>query len=92
MTNPRMSSQPVITTTLLSAADLFPLGEPGGVSCPIPHTPGPLRPYVATLAVPMPEAGKHSTTSTRPATSIPTQRSDDGKVYPDTTKDVGSDS
>jgi hypothetical protein len=56
------------------------------------NTPGALRPYSATLAVPMPLTGKHNTTSTRPATSLATQRSDDGKVVNDSQADTGQDS
>jgi hypothetical protein len=78
--------------TLISPTALLPLGDPGGVSYPEENKPSELRPYAATLAVPMPPQGKHNTTSTRPATSDSTQRSDDGVVVTDTLKDTGQDS
>lgn len=81
-----------VIAPLFSSTALLPLSEPGGVSYPMQNTPGELRPYSATLAVPMPLTGKHNTTSTRPATSMPTQRSDDGKVVNDSQSDTGQDS
>ncbi len=81
-----------VTASLFSSSALFPLSEVGGVSFPLPNTAAVLRPYSATLAVPMPVTGKHNTSSTRPATSISTQRSDDGRVVHDSTPDVGQDS
>jgi hypothetical protein len=81
-----------VIAPLFSSTALLPLSAPGGVSYPMPNTPGVLRPYSATLAVPMPLTGRHNTSSTRPPTSIPTQRSDDGKVVPDTQPDTGQDS
>ncbi|MGA8117536.1 MAG: hypothetical protein WCA46_28190 [Actinocatenispora sp.] len=80
-------SVPLFTTTAL-----LPLSEPGGVAYPMRHRPGNLRPYAATLGVPMPAVGKHHTTSTAPPTSMPTQVSNDGKVTPDSNPDTGSDS
>ncbi len=86
-------SRPVtVNAPLFSSTALLPLSEPGGVSYPMPNTPGVLRPYSATLAVPMPLTGKHNTTSTRPSTSMATQRSSDGKVVADTQSDTGQDS
>lgn len=71
----------------------LPLGEPGGVQYPVTHTPGALRPYAATLAVPPPvEAKAHDTSSTRNTTSQATQRSDDGQVVPDSLSDTTVDS
>lgn len=88
-----MSSRPTtVITSLFSSSALFPLSEAGGVSYPVQNKPGSLRPYSAGLAVPMPTTGRHNTSSTRPATSIATQRSDDGRVVPDSTSDVGQDS
>lgn len=81
-----------VTAPLFSPAALLPLSERGGVSYPLPSTPGVLRPYSATLAVRMPQSGKHNTTSTRPATSMATQRSADGKVVNDSQADTGQDS
>lgn len=81
-----------VIAPLFSSAALLPLSQPGGVSYPMPNTPGTLRPYSATLAVPMPLTGKHNTTSTRPPTSMRTQTSDDGKVVNDTQSDTGMDS
>lgn len=86
------STPPRVIAPLFAPSALLPMGEPGGVAYPMQHTPGELRPFGASLAVPMPQAGKHSTDSTSPATKQATQRSDDGKVYPDTIPDTGSDS
>lgn len=88
----RTSALPRVVAPLFSPSALLPMGEPGGVAYPIQHTPGVLRPFGASLAVAMPQAAKHSTDNTSPATKQPTQRSDDGRVYPDTLPDTGSDS
>jgi hypothetical protein len=78
---------------LFPQSSTFPLTEHGDVQFPLVHTPGTLRPFAATLAVPPPpETKKHDTASTRPATSVATERSDDGKVYPDSRGDTGTDS
>lgn len=81
-----------VSASLFPPTSLLPLSEVGGVSYPMRHSPGALRPYAATLAVPMPMVGKHHTTSTRPATSMPTETSHDGNVIKDTNSDTGSDS
>jgi len=81
-----------VVAPLFPGAALLPLSAPGGVTYPMEHTPGVLRPYSASLAVAMPPVGKHHTGATRPATSSPTQRSDDGRVVPDSVSDTGSDS
>jgi hypothetical protein len=86
------SRSATVIAPLFSSTALLPLSEPGGVSYPMQNTPGVLRPYSATLAVPMPLTGKHNTTSTRPSTSMATQRSSDGKVVADTQSDTGQDS
>ncbi len=86
------SRSETVIAPLFSSTALLPLSEPGGVSYPMPNAPGVLRPYSATLAVPMPLSGKHNTSSTRPATSMPTQRSSDGKVVSDSQADTGQDS
>ena len=88
----KLSSTPTVMAPLFSSTSLLPLSEPGGVSYPISNTPGRLRPYSATLAIPLSLTGKHHTTSTRPATSMPTQRSSDGKVVSDSQSDTGQDS
>ncbi len=87
-----MSEKMTVIAPLFSSIALLPLGEPGGVAYPMEHVPGSLRPYSATLGVPMPMVGKHHTTSTRPPTQMPTQRSVDGQVVPDTSSDTGVDS
>jgi len=83
---------PRVVAPLFSPTALLPMGEPGGVAYPMVHTPGELRPYAASLAVPMPLQGKHNTTSTSPRTSMPTETSSDGKVSRDNQTDTGSDS
>ena len=77
---------------LFPASTTLQLSEPGGVAHPLVHSPGTLRPFAATLAVPAPaEAKKHDTTSTRNTTSERTQQSDDGRVRPDTITDSTTD-
>lgn len=83
---------PRVIAPLFSPTALLPMSEPGGVAYPMAHTPGRLRPYSASLAVPMPQQGKHHTTSTSPMTNMATQRSSDGKVETDNQADTGSDS
>jgi hypothetical protein len=78
---------------LFPQSSTFPLSAHGDVQFPLVHAPGLLRPFAATLAVPPPpETKKHDTASTRPPTSVATERSDDGKVYPDSRSDTGTDS
>jgi len=86
---------PTVVATLYHPSALLPMGEPAGVGLPLADPPSDcsrLRPFVATLAVPMPPAAKHSTTSTSPRTDNRTERSMDGKVITDNQTDTGSDS
>lgn len=55
-------SDPLYPTTAL-----LPLSANGGVQQALPHAPGPLRPFVATLGVPvtLPTAKDHDTSATR---------------------------
>lgn len=77
---------------LFPASTMLPLNEPGGVAYPLAHIPGRLRPFAATLGVPVPaEAKKHDTANTRNTTTQSTQRSDDGVVVPDTVTDTTTD-
>jgi hypothetical protein len=87
-----MSAAPRVVASLVSPSALLPMSEAGGVAYPMQHTPGVLRPFGASLAVAMPQAGRHSTDSTAPRTTQRTERSDDGKVYADSVSDTGSDS
>lgn len=69
------------------------LSEHGDMQLPVYHSPGPLRPFSATLATALPPVSKkHDTVSTRSTTRIATQKSKDGKVVADSTPDVGTDS
>ncbi|MFG1893252.1 hypothetical protein ACGFIP_04530 [Micromonospora zamorensis] len=88
----RTPTLPRVVAPLFSPPALLPMGEPGGVAYPMSHIPGELRPYAASLAVPMPLQGKHNTTSTSPRTSMATETSSDGKVSRDSQTDTGSDS
>ncbi len=88
----RTPTLPRVVAALFSPTALLPMGEPGGMAYPMVHTPGALRPYAASLAVPMPLQGRHHTTSTSPRTSMATERSSDGKVTRDSQTDTGSDS
>ena len=81
------------TDALVPANALLPLCDtPGGGYRPSEHTPGRLRPFVATLAVVPIECGKHETTATRWVEDDATEKSDDGKVVPDTVKITRTDS
>lgn len=53
--------------------------------------PGPLRPLSAALGIAPIECGKHDTTASRWYEEDPTQKSDDGKVVPDTVKILRTD-
>jgi hypothetical protein len=78
---------------LFPARPLLPLGTPTGVVPAVEHRPARLRPFSAALGRPMPVEGKkHDTVSTAPPTSMSTQRSEDGRVTPDSVPDTGSDS
>ncbi|GIG61797.1 hypothetical protein Lfu02_61690 [Longispora fulva] len=78
---------------LVPGAALLPLSERGGVSHPIPHSPGTLRPFSATLARPMPPVSKkHDTASTTGSRKDQTSTSDDGNVKPDTITVTTTDS
>lgn len=51
---------------LFPATALLPLSDPGGVQLAIPHAPGPLRPFVATLGVTQRlDDKKHDTSATK---------------------------
>jgi hypothetical protein len=77
---------------LFPAEGLLPLCERAGGYIPIANVPGSVRPFTATLAVPPPlETKKHDTTPSRWTENQPTQRSDDGRVIPDTTPIVHTD-
>src|SRR5262249_54943501 len=77
---------------LFPSSNILPLNEPGGVAYPVAHMPGALRPFAATLGMPASaEEKKHDTANTRNTTSQATQRSDDGRVVPDTITDTTTD-
>ncbi|WP_018350927.1 hypothetical protein [Longispora albida] len=77
---------------LVPGGSLLPLSERGGVTHPIAHTPGALRPFAATLARPMQPASKnHDTVSTSNTRKDPTEISADGKVTSDTNTVVTTD-
>lgn len=56
------TSDPLFATTAL-----LPLSAAGGVQMAIPHTPGELRPFIATLGVPTKtdDTKKHDTSATK---------------------------
>ena len=70
---------------LMPAAALLPLCDTaGGGRLPLEHSPGPLRPFSATLGVVPIQCGKHDTTATKwdETETKPTNR--DGREDPDT--------
>jgi hypothetical protein len=84
---------PPDSNQLFPAAALLPLSEPGGYTTALPDRPGPLRPFSATLAVPvLPQAKKHDTNSTRWTENKATTTSKDGNVVPDSVPVVNTDS
>ncbi len=76
---------------LFPSAALLPLSDPGGGQVPLVGIPGPLRPLSAALGIAPIECGKHDTTASRWYEEDPTQKSDDGKVVPDTVKILRTD-
>lgn len=77
---------------LFPESSTLQLSELGGVSYAVPHLPGTLRPFSATLGTPAPaESKKHDTAGTRDHTKQTTQRSDDGKVVADSIADTHVD-
>lgn len=85
------SGTPASRDPLFPSPTLLPLAEAGG-HVPLPHVPGDLRPFSATLAVLAPiEAKKHDTTSTSRVEKEHTQRSRDGVVEPDSISHVKTD-
>ena len=87
---PRVELAP--SDPLFPTAGLLPLADPGGGHVPMANVAGELRPFAATLAVPAPvDAKKHDTISSRWTENVPTQRSQDGRVVPDTTPIVHTD-
>jgi hypothetical protein len=76
---------------LFPSAALLPLSDTRGGQVPLVGTPGSLRPLSASLGVVPIEYGKHNTTGTRWYEDDPTQKSDDGRVVPDTVKVLRTD-
>lgn len=78
---------------LFPPSAMLPLSEPGGVQYPVTHTPGTVRPYVATQAVPSPvEAKNHDTPTTRNSTPQRTSYNVDNRVETDLISDTTQDS
>lgn len=77
---------------LFPSPALLPLSDPGGVQNPLEHTPGTLRPFVATLGVPrLGDDKKHDTTSTSFTKPTNSQTSHEGNVVTDTVTDTYTD-
>ncbi|MGH3569547.1 MAG: hypothetical protein ACRDRH_26750 [Pseudonocardia sp.] len=78
---------PIFPTTVL-----LPLSDPGGVQMSIPHRPGRLRPFVATLGVPSELDGKkHDTSATKSTYSTNSVTINDGTSVTDTVVDTTVD-
>jgi len=77
--------------SLFPSAALLPLSDRGGGQIPLGGVPGRLRPLSAALGIAPIECGKHDTTASRWYEDDPTQKSDDGKVVPDTVKVLRTD-
>ncbi|MDQ3576768.1 MAG: hypothetical protein M3443_04030 [Actinomycetota bacterium] len=69
----------------------MPLSDLHGGQLPVAAVPGTLRPLTASLAVAPVECGRHDTTASRWYEDDATQKSDDGKVVPDTVKILRTD-
>lgn len=81
------TSDPLFPTTAL-----LPLSDAGGVQMAIPHAPGPLRPFIATLGVPQRLGDKkHDTSATKSTHSTNNRTINDGTSVPDTTVDTSVD-
>jgi len=77
---------------LFPAEAFLPLCEAGGGQHAVPHSPGALRPFAASLGVvALVEAKKHDTTASRWAETEETERSKDGEVIPDSVTHVYTD-
>lgn len=77
---------------LFPSPALLPLSDPGGVQNTLEHTPGTLRPFIATLGVPrMGDDKKHDTTSTKWTEPTHRETSHEGKVVTDTITDTLTD-
>lgn len=73
-------SSAAVVKPLFGRTELFPLGGVGGVIHAIPNSPGTLRPFVSTLAVPMPPVTKkHDTPNTAKGTRNSQVTSKDGQ-------------
>lgn len=77
---------------LFPSPSLLSLSDAGGVQYTLAHTPGTLRPFVATLGVPRPlTAKKHDTTASKWSESTTGETSKDGVVITDTVPDTKTD-
>ena len=76
---------------LFPRAALLPLTERGGHT-PLAHTPGPIRPFSASLAVIPIECGNDETTATHDTEVKQTQYTSDGKMETDAVPIVVTDS
>lgn len=85
------SARPEPPDPLFPGSATLPLSAAGGVQYPRDHSPGSLRPFVATLAVAAPPAAKHHTTATRNDTSKTTGPNRDGGENSDTITDTTTD-
>lgn len=71
---------------------LLPLSDPGGVQMAIPHRPGLLRPFVATLGVPRRlDDKKHDTSATTSTRKTDSVTINDGTSVTDTVVDTTVD-
>ena len=77
---------------LFPPGTLLPLSDTRGGHVPLVGTPGRLRPLSAALGIAPVECGKHNTTVTQWYEDDPTQKSEDGKVVPDTVTILRTDS
>ncbi|MGH3814421.1 MAG: hypothetical protein ACRDUV_18535 [Pseudonocardiaceae bacterium] len=77
---------------LYPATMLLPMGTPGGVRILVPDTPGPLRPFAATLGVPSrSDDKKHDTTATKSTYQTNSETINDGTRSTDSVVDTDVD-
>ena len=81
-----------LSDPLFPSPALLPLNGPGGVQNTIEHTPGTLRPFVATLGVPRRLDGKkHDTSASKWTEPTNSETSHEGNVVTDTVTDTMTD-
>lgn len=81
-----------LSDPLYPATMLLPMGAPGGIRMLVADTPGPLRPFAATLGVPSRlDSKKHDTTATKSTYQTNSETINDGTRSTDSVVDTDVD-